>query len=447
MDKIIVSVDESSPLKGRACIGDALVSIDGSRISDVLDYKFYSYEKDLCITLKTGEGRWKIVTVHKAPGEDLGLGFSDYLMDEEKSCSNHCIFCFIDQLPNGMRDTLYFKDDDARLSFLTGNYITLTNLSEQEISKIINLRISPINISVHTTNPRLRARMLGNKKGADGFSIMQTLAKGKVRMNCQIVCCPGYNDGDELTRTMEDLAGLYPWVSSVSVVPVGLSRYREKLPSLVPHTAETAGDAIARVNEAGRQCALKYGSRVFYCADEFYIKAGQPIPDYDYYEDFPQLENGVGMLRLLAAEFMDALADETDSPDADILAADCSKSGKPPAFTIATGTACAPYITNLLMTAEEKCDKICGQVISVVNDFFGQGIDVAGLVTGADLINQLSGKQLGRRLLISRNMLRHGENVFLDDITIPDVENALNIKLVTVDQSGQALLDAMLSSG
>jgi len=339
------------------------------------------------------------------------------------------VFCFIDQLPRGLRKTLYFKDDDARLSFLTGNYITLTNLDERQLQRIIDLRISPINVSVHATDPELRAKLLGNPNGARGFELMQRLARGGITMNCQIVCCPGLNDGKALAKSMEDLSGLYPEVNSVSIVPVGLTKYRERLTPLEPFTPDHAAETVRQIEAYGEECLKTHGSRIFFPSDELYLKAGLPLPEDGFYEGYPQLENGVGMLRLLETEFMDALEERGPVPD-----------GKP--FSVATGVSAAPFIENLLVTAGEKYGNINGRVYSIVNDFFGHSIDVAGLITGGDLIAQLRDRDLGERLLIPINMLRDGETVFLDDVSVADVERELGLPVVTVEQDGGALLRA-----
>lgn len=436
MKQIIRSLDSDSPLMGKAMPEDILVSINGHPINDVLDYKFHGYDANALIVLQKPDGKWKMIYLEKPEGKELGLNFSDYLMDQARACANHCIFCFIDQLPPNMRETLYFKDDDARLSFLTGNYITLTNISEREIQRILDLHVSPVNISVHATDPVLRAKMLGNKRGANGYSIMKRLAAGGISMNCQIVCCPGINDGEVLSRSMEDLEKLYPAVSSVSIVPVGLSRYRSGLYPLKNHTAETARDVISRVSAVSKRCFETHGRRVFYCSDEFYIKAKQPLPPDAAYDDYPQLENGVGMMRLLITEFEAALS--LSEPEFS-----SQTGGHSNGFSIATGVSAAPFISKLLMTAQEKCATLEGQVYPIENHFFGTDINVAGLITGGDLIAQLQGKPLGQRLLISQNMLRQGEQVFLDDLTVSEVENALQTKVVAIPQDGGVLLDAM----
>lgn len=429
---IIKSIASHSPLRSDAAVGDRLISVNGNVIMDVLDYMYYTYDARLTIELETPAGVHKTVHVRKREGEDLGLDFEEYLMDCPMECTNNCVFCFVDQMPPGMRKSLYFKDDDARMSFLTGSYITLTNLTERELQRICDLKISPVNVSVHTTNGALRAAMMGNAAAGDILERVKMLSEAGITMNCQVVCCPGYNDGSELLNTIHDLAAFYPHVASVAVVPVGLTKYRAGLEPLHPFDMESAGETIDLVEHFAAQCQGYYGSRIVYCSDEFYLLAKRSLPEDDYYEDYAQLDNGVGMLRLLKTEFDAALRligpDEGDSVP----------------FSIATGTAAAPYIEKLLMTAMEKCDKIKGQVFPIKNDFFGHAINVAGLITAQDMIAQLKGKNLGKRLLIPKNMLRHGETVFLDDLTIEDVERELQVQVVQVPQDGAELLFAML---
>ena len=289
MENVISKIEDTSPLKHRAHIGDTVVSINGKEVHDVLDYKFYAYDPELTVVLKTPEGKEHTVHVKKAEGEDLGLEFESYLMDKPRSCANRCVFCFIDQLPKGMRPTMYFKDDDARLSFLLGNYMTMTNLSEREIERIVDLHISPINVSVHTTNPELRVKMLRNKNAGKCVEIMRRFAKGGIRMNCQIVCCPGLNDGEELQRTMIDLAEMYPGVHSVSIVPVGLTKFREGLYELSPFTPEHAKETVEQVERFADECMRKFGTRIFFCGDELYIKAGRAIPEDEFGEADAQI--------------------------------------------------------------------------------------------------------------------------------------------------------------
>ena len=430
MGSVITKIEKYSPLLHKARLGDTLVSINGKELVDVLDYKFFSYDSRLEVVLESENGQRRTVKVKKDAGSDLGLEFETYLMDKARSCKNRCVFCFVDQLPRNMRKTLYFKDDDARLSFLTGNYITLTNLSERELQRIIDLRISPINVSVHATEPELRAKLLGNPEGANGYELLKRLAAGGITMNCQIVCCPGLNDRDALSRSMTDLAELYPQVNSVSIVPVGLTKHREHLYPLKPFDKDGAAETLDRVNAFGEVCLKKHGSRIFFPSDELFLKAERPIPEDEYYEDYAQLENGVGLLRLLQEEFRSALENE-----------DVKSDGIP--FSIATGASAAPFLEKLLMTAKQKYDNINGRVFPVINDFFGHTIDVAGLVTGRDLIAQLTGKDLGARLLIPQVMLRDGEGVFLDDVTVTEIEKELQIEVIPIGQDGGDLFLAM----
>ena len=429
MENIIKSMDPGSPLRHRAAPGDALLAINGHRVLDVLDYKFYAYDTQLDVLLRRPDGTEYRVEVRKPEGGDLGLDFESYLMDRPRSCANNCIFCFIDQLPPGMRPTMYFKDDDARLSFLLGNYITLTNLSRREIERIIALHISPVNVSVHTTNPELRRRMLKNPRAGETIETMRRFAAGGIVMNCQIVCCPGWNDGAELQRTMEDLAAMYPAVHSVSIVPLGVTKFREGLEPLEPFTPEHAGETIDQVTTFGDLCVEKYGTRIFWCGDEMYLSAGRELPPDEFYEEHTQLENGVGMLRLMETEFRSALK-LSDEPD-----------GVP--FAIATGTAAAPFFEGLLALAKEKYPKLDGRVYAIQNDFFGHTITVAGLVTGQDLIAQLKDKYLGERLFISQNMLRRQEMDFLDDVTLEQAVRALGVPIYPTEQDGFALWDAI----
>ncbi|MCI8537534.1 MAG: DUF512 domain-containing protein [Oscillospiraceae bacterium] len=428
----IKSIDPGSPAE-RAGLrtGEALTEINGHSIVDVLDYKFYSYDSDLTLTLSTGAEQ-RTVRLCKAEGEDLGLTFETYLMDKARSCANNCIFCFVDQMPPNMRDTLYFKDDDARLSFLMGNYITLTNLSQREIQRIIDLRISPINVSVHTTDPDLRVRMLRHRNAGESIEVMRRFAAAGIVMNCQIVACPGVNDGPALDRTMEDLADMAPGVGSVSVVPVGITRYREGLTPLSTYTKGEAAALLDQVEGFAARCKAGRGTSLFWCSDEFYLKAERELPEEDYYEEFTQLENGVGMLRLLESEFRSAL-----------LLAEPGEGKLVRPFSIADGVSAAPWLERLLAAAGARCGELPGRVYPIVNRFFGETITVSGLVTGRDLIEQLQGKDLGERLLIPVNMLRHQENVFLDDVTVEEAEKALGVPIVAVEQDGGALAGAI----
>lgn len=429
MENIIKSIDRGSPLHRKAHVGDAVIAINGNKIIDVLDYKFFAYDSRLKVLLRRPDGSEYEVAVRKSEGGDLGLEFESYLMDTPRSCANNCVFCFIDQLPKGMRRTMYFKDDDARLSFLLGNYITLTNLSKREIERIIALHISPINVSVHTTNPALRCKMLQNPRAGESIETMRRFAAAGIVMNCQIVCCPGLNDGEELLRSMRDLEEMYPGVHSVSIVPVGLTRFREGLYPLTPYTKELAGETIDMVTAFGDECLKRHGTRIFFCGDELYIKAERELPPDEFYEEHTQLENGVGMIRLLETEFRSALM-LSDEPD-----------GLP--FSIATGVSAAPYFEKLLGMAKEKYGTIKGQVYAIENDFFGHSINVTGLITGQDLIKQLKGRELGERLFISQNMLRREEMDFLDDVTLEQASKELGVPIYPIEQDGFALWDAM----
>ena len=415
--------------------GETLTHINGHPIVDVLDYKFYGYDPQLELTLRAADGSVRTLRVRKGEGEDLGLEFETYLMDRARSCANHCVFCFVDQMPPGMRPSLYFKDDDARLSFLLGNYLTLTNLSPREVQRIIDLRISPINVSVHTTDRALRAEMLKNPRAGEGVDIMERLAQNNITMNCQIVSCPGVNDGPALDSTLSDLAAMFPAVNSVSVVPVGVTKYREGLYPLRTYTKDTAAALVDQVEAFAAKHLKENCTRLVWCSDEFYLLAGRELPMEDYFEDFTQLDNGVGMLTLLSKEFSRALG----------LMEYEELEGTSP-FSIATGVSAAPFLAKLVDMAKEKCGTIDGKVYPIVNHFFGETITVAGLVTGGDLIGQLRDKDLGQRLLIPASMLRSGENIFLDDVTTEDVERELGVPVTAVPQDGYELLDAMLGN-
>ena len=428
----IASVDPHSPArKAGVRPGETLTHINGHPIVDVLDYKFYAYDPRLELTLTEENGGSRTLRIRKEEGEDLGLNFETYLMDRARSCANKCIFCFVDQMPPGMRDTLYFKDDDARLSFLLGNYMTLTNLSQREIQRIIDLRISPINISVHATDPELRTAMLKNPRAGECLSIMERFAKAGIEMNCQIVACPGVNDGPALARTMEDLGKLHPAVTSVAVVPVGVTKFREGLCRIEPYTKEQAAALIDQVEKFAAAFLEKQGTSLVWCSDEFYLMAGRELPEKAYYEDMDQLENGVGMLRLLLHQAVMGL--EEEEPE------------QTEPFSIATGLSAAPFVQEIVDNARKQCGNIKGTVYPIINRFFGETITVSGLITGTDLIEQLRGKDLGSRLLIPDNMLRAGERVFLDDVTVDQVEQALEVTVVPVPaDSGFDLADAIL---
>ena len=432
MSTIITSVDRHSPAEHAGIhVGEQLLTINGHPIVDVLDYRFYGYDPVSHIQLKTPDGQERSLTLRKAEGQDLGLNFDTYLMDEMRSCANHCVFCFVDQMPPGMRQTLYFKDDDARLSFLLGNYITLTNLTEREAQRIIDLHISPINVSVHATDPQLHCTMLGNKDAARSLDYIKTFCKAGIVMNGQIVVCPGWNDGDQLRRTLRDLT---EWeFSSCSIVPVGITKYRKGLAKLRPVDADGARDIIAIAEAFGQENLRRFGTRRFFCADELLLRAGMELPQEDYYEGYRQLENGVGMLRSLEDDFLAGLA-TVDVP------------ARFSPFTIATGTAAAPFLRGLVQRAMGDYPGLRGQVIAVENDFFGHTIDVAGLLTGQDISAQLRDRDLGDRVLIPIHMMRHGETVFLDDYTVERLSRELGVPVQVVDEDGFALVDAMFAA-
>ena len=424
----IISVDEGSPA-ARAGLeaGEILLQIDGVAIRDVLDYKFYSYDARLTLQVLGQDGETvREVRVRKREGEPLGLNFEHYLMDKMKQCSNKCVFCFIDQLPKGMRKTLYVKDDDARMSFLMGNYISMTNLSEADVDRILRMHISPVNISVQTTNPELRVKMLQNRRAGEALKIMDRFAEGGITMNCQLVVCKGLNDGDELKRSLHDLKKLYPAVNTISVVPFGMTDHREGLYPLEPTDKAAAAAILDIVEPFAQACLEELGTRLAWCGDELYLKAGRPLPDTAYYEDFTQFENGIGMLPLFMEEFRLALPGYE------------GRGARP--FTIATGAAAAPSMALLLDEAAVKCDNLNGKVVEIRNDFFGHRVSVAGLITGQDLIAQLKGRDLGERVLISANMLRDGGDVFLDDYTPQQVSDALGVPIVPVEIDGADLL-------
>ncbi len=430
MSAYITKVENGSPAQRAGILpGDELLSINGKPIRDVLDYKFYSYDKRLKVELKR-----KTLKIKKDEGEDLGLVFETYLMDKTKRCSNNCVFCFIDQMPKGLRETLYVKDDDARMSFLLGNYISLTNLSDDDIERIINMHISPINVSVHATDPEVRVRMVRNKRAGECMNIMRRLTEAGIHINCQIVVCPGLNDGDVLKRSISDMLSLGECIESIALVPVGLTKYRENLYPLESIDRKKAREIIEIADSFGEKCKSERDERIVYCADELYIKAELELPEDEYYDSYPQLDNGVGIMTLLKEEFLSALR-LTDLPDKLI------------DFTVATGVSAAPFIRKLIDELKEKCDNISGcEVYAIENEFFGKTVDVAGLVTGKDLIEQLRGKPLSKRLLIPAVMLRHGEPVFLDDTTVADVERELSVEVIPVENDGDKLLSAMLGT-
>ena len=431
MSTVITSIDPHSPAeKAGITVGEQLLEINGHKIVDVLDYRFYGYDPETVLRLGR-DGHVRTVTIRKAEGQDLGLNFPTYLMDEMHRCANHCLFCFVDQMPPNMRPSLYIKDDDERLSFLLGNYTTLTNLSEREAQRIIDLHISPINVSVHATDPQLHCTLLGNKDAERSLEYIKAFCKAGIVMNGQIVVCPGWNDGDALRRTLRDLTD---WqFSSCSLVPVGITKYRKGLARLRPVDRDCAREIIAIAEEFGQENLRRFGTRRFFCADELFLRAGLPLPEEEYYEGYRQLENGVGMLRSLEQEFLSAMKmEESDAVS------------RP--FTIATGVAAAPFMRELMGKAKAYFPRLDAEVIAVENDFFGHTIDVTGLLTGQDIAAQLQGRVAGRRVLLTVHMLRHGETVFLDDYTVERLSNELGSPVRIVDADGGDLLDAILET-
>lgn len=430
---VIISRVEKHSLAERAGIkdGETLVSINGCEIEDILDYRYYETDRRLEIVLRSG-GEERTVEIRKGEYAPIGLEFETYLMDKQRSCKNKCVFCFVDQLPKGMRDTLYFKDDDERLSFLFGNYITLTNLTDREVERIIQMHISPVNVSVHTTNPELRVQMMKNPAAARIMELLKRLADGGVKLNCQLVLCPDINDGAELERSLDDLTALAPAVQSIALVPVGLTKHREGLPQLRMFTPEEAGRIVDTAEKYGAECWKKYGSMLVWAADEFYLNAGRELLTDEHYENYPQLDNGVGMITLLRMEFAAALR----LAEGDEL---------PHAATVATGVSAAPVLEKLLEDAKEKWPNARWNVVPIVNRFFGENITVAGLVTGTDLVEQLGGREIsGGRLLIPQVMLRHEQDMFLDSMTLAEAAERLGVQIKTVPNDGYELLDALL---
>ncbi len=413
--------------------GDKLVSIDSKEVDDVLDYDFYMSFLPVEMEFVTAKG--KTVKI-RATNENVGIKFETFLMDKQHSCRNKCVFCFIDQLPKGMRESLYFKDDDSRLSFLFGNYVTLTNLTEHEIERIIAMHISPVNISVHTMNPELRVKMMNNKNAGKCLSIIERFADAGIKMNAQLVLCPGINDGDELRFSLTELAKMYPSIQSIAAVPVGLTKFRDGLFSLKPYNKKTAGETIDIIEEFSSAFKAENGIRLAYPADEFFLLAGRAMPPEEYYDEYPQIDNGVGLWTSLRDEFFEALSELDVTPvNREV--------------TLATGTAAYPLMCEFAQ-AQEKKFGVKVNVVKIINNFFGEGITVAGLLTGNDLIGQLKGKNLGDKLLIPLVMTidytSHStdKNKFLDDITLKEAEKELNIEIVPTPNNGTQLLKNIL---
>ena len=414
-------------------VGDLLISINGEPIHDIIEYRFLLSDEYLEVEIQKQNREVYIYEIEKDYDDDLGIEFTNPIIDKAKSCRNICVFCFIDQLPKGMRETLYFKDDDSRLSFLQGNFVTLTNMSEEDINNIIKYRISPINISVHTTNPELRKTMIKNKFAGNLYSIMERLAEAQIQMNCQIVLCPGYNDKEELERTVSDLTKLYPYVNSAAAVPVGITKHREHLPNLEIFNEKTAGETIDQVDKLQKKYLKELGTRFIFLSDEFYIMANRKLLDYDEYEGFIQFENGVGMISKFEREIKDYLENLSEDHK--------SKIKK---VSIATGHSAYEFMCEMAKCIMEKCPNVQIDVYKIINNFFGDTITVSGLVTATDIIDQLKDKNLGETLYIPRSMLKADEEIFLDNITLENLSDIMGLEVVPCLNEGKDFIDKIL---
>lgn len=433
----ITGVEERSYAK-KAGIkpGDILHSISGNEISDVLDYRFYLTERVITLELENNDGKYS-VTIKKGEYDDIGLEFETPLMDEKHSCRNKCIFCFIDQNPEGMREPIYFKDDDSRLSFIHGNYITLTNMSDKDIARIIKMRISPVNVSIHTTNPDLRVSMMKNKRSGEVLRYLDDFKNAGLSMCGQIVLCRGVNDGDELRRSLADLSEYFPEMGSVAIVPAGLTKHRDGLYPLTDFTPEEAAAVIDIIDDAAEKQLEKYGQRQFFAADEFYLKSGRALPDTEYYEDYPQIENGVGMLRSFSDEFGMAVE------DIDLMISELQGERT---VTVATGAASYEMISSFADKLMKLCPRLHVNVVKIINKFFGESITVSGLLTGKDIYEQLKDRELGDELLIPANALRAEENDFLCGMTFGELSDKLSVKLCAVDSDGYGFAEAIFGT-
>ena len=414
-------------------VGDLLISINGEPIHDIIEYRFLLSDEYLEVEIQKQNREVYIYEIEKDYDDDLGIEFTNPIIDKAKSCRNKCVFCFIDQLPKGMRETLYFKDDDSRLSFLQGNFVTLTNMSEEDINNIIKYRISPINISVHTTNPELRKTMIKNKFAGNLYSIMERLAEAQIQMNCQIVLCPGYNDKEELERTVSDLTKLYPYVNSAAAVPVGITKHREHLPNLEIFNEKTAGETIDQVDKLQKKYLKELGTRFIFLSDEFYIMANRKLLDYDEYEGFIQFENGVGMISKFEREIKDYLENLSEDHK--------SKIKK---VSIATGHSAYEFMCEMAKCIMEKCPNVQIDVYKIINNFFGDTITVSGLVTATDIIDQLKDKNLGETLYIPRSLLKADEEIFLDNITLENLSDIMGLEVVPCLNEGKDFIDKIL---
>lgn len=411
--------------------GDILLSVNGYEVHDILEYRFLISEPEIELLVQKADGATERIIIEN-DYEDPGIEFCKELLCTAQSCKNKCIFCFIDQLPKGMRETVYFKDDDTRLSFLQGNYVTLTNLTDEDIDRLIAMRISPVNISVHTTNPQLRVAMLKNPNAAKIYDIMKKFAANDIYMNCQIVLCPGYNDKEELDRSISDMAALFPYVSSCSVVPVGLTRYRDGLCELKAFDSSSSLETIKQIEAYQRKFKKEFGINLVYAADEFYINAKLPIPKAQEYDGFPQIENGVGLVASMAEEFDEAIGHIPDKQFSRNIA-------------IATGEIAYDFIKSLSDRLIQKCPGVKIDVYAIKNEFFGGGVNVSGLVTGGDILRTLKNAPIYDELLIPDSMLRDGEDIFLDDITLFELSERLGMSVTPVPNDGYIFIEKVLS--
>lgn len=442
MDGRVKSVEEGSAAwEGGVEPGDILRKINHHKIKDIFDYRFYSAEECVLLEMETAAGEIYDVEIEKDPYEDLGIEFENPLLDRDRGCANRCIFCFIDQLPPNMRETMYFKDDDTRLSFLTGNYVTLTNVGYRELERLVKYKMSPINLSVHTTNPKLRCFMLGNKKAGDIMEKARFLADGGIQLNGQIVLVPDVNDGAELERTVRDLMTLSDQMVSVSVVPIGITKYREGLYPARAFTEEECRKVIRFVEGVQKEARKTLGRNFLYAADEFYITAGENFPSSESYDDFPQLENGVGMCSLLESSVQTFLQEQKQNLKRHFTGE------KKISVSIATGKAAYAIIKELAAAVTAEFPHVTVTVYEIINCFFGENVTVSGLITGGDLRSQLADKQLGDVLLIPQNMLRAGEPVFLDDVTLDALSADLGIRICPIGEAGADFVLGILSGG
>lgn len=416
--------------------GDTLIAINGNKITDVFDYQYLIQDEYIEVLIRKQNGDEWLLEIDKEYDEDLGIVFDNGLMDEYRSCRNKCIFCFIDQMPKGMRETLYFKDDDSRLSFLQGNYVTLTNMSDEDVERIINYRLSPINISFQTTNPELRCMMLNNRFAGQALELVKKFYDAGITMNGQIVLCKGINDGAELERSISDLTAYLPHLMSVSVVPVGLSKFRDGLYPLEPFNEEDAKEVLHCIHRWQKKIYPEYGLHFVHASDEWYVLAGEELPEAERYDGYLQLENGVGMLRLQMDEFDEAMEQLNEVQE--------QYAGRSGEMSVVTGKMAYPYILDMARRMMERFSQLTIHVYAITNDFFGEQITVSGLLTGQDIIRQLQDKRLGERVLLPQNVLRSGEDYFLDDVTLEEMERALQVKIDIVKSSGHDFVHTVL---